>query len=50
MRLKVEVHGSQADRFVRFHYVEMKDLTKQFLTLIAGTLVLTISFADRSCP
>jgi len=36
--------------FVAFHYAEVKDLSKHFLTLIAGTLVLTISFADKIVP
>lgn len=36
--------------FVKFHYAEVKDLSKQFLTLIAGTLVLTVSFADKIVP
>jgi len=36
--------------FVKFHYAEVKDLAKQFLTLIAGTLVLTVSFAEKIVP
>ena len=36
--------------FLRFHYAELKDLTKHFLTLIAGSLVLSVSFADKILP
>jgi len=39
-----------AERFVAFQYEQMKDLTKHFLTLIAGTLVLTVSFAEKILP
>jgi|GEM_PF-1832404 len=39
-----------AGRFVEFQYAEVKDLAKQFLTLISGTLVLTVSFADKIVP
>ena len=35
------------ERFVDFQYKEMKDLTKHFLTLIAGTLVLTLTVAEK---
>ena len=35
------------ERFVDFQYQEMKDLTKHFLTLIAGTLVLTLTVAEK---
>lgn len=45
-----DASGTSADRFVRFHYPEMKDLAKQMLTLIAGTLVLTVSLADKIVP
>ena len=38
------------EKFVEFQYAEVKDLTKQFLTLIAGTLVLSVSFADKILP
>ena len=41
---------SAEDMFVKFHYAEVKDLAKQFLTLIAGTLVLTVSFSDKIVP
>ena len=30
--------------------MEVKDLAKQFLTLISGTLVVTVSFADKIVP
>jgi len=36
--------------FAEFHYAEVKDLAKHFLTLIAGTLVLTVSFSDKILP
>ena len=39
-----------ATRFVEFQYMEVKDLAKQFLTLISGTLVVTVSFADKIVP
>jgi hypothetical protein len=39
-----------ASRFVEFQYMEVKDLAKQFLTLISGTLVVTVSFADKIVP
>ena len=42
--------ATPASRFVTFQYMEMKDLAKQFLTLISGTLVLTVSFADKIVP
>lgn len=38
---------TEKERFVEFQYAEMKDLTKHFLTLIAGTLVLTLTLADK---
>lgn len=41
---------SPEEAFVKFHYAEVKDLAKQFLTLISGTLVLTVSFADKIVP
>lgn len=37
----------EADIFVKFHYVEVKDLSKHFLTLISGTLVLMVSFSEK---
>ena len=39
--------ATPAERYVAFQYEQMKDLTKHFLTLIAGTLVLTLSVADK---
>ncbi|MDB5799207.1 MAG: hypothetical protein JWL63_146 [Rhodocyclales bacterium] len=39
--------SSPEERFVEFQYTEMKDLTKHFLTLIAGTLVLTLTVAEK---
>src|SRR5262245_60944494 len=35
------------ERFVEFQYAEMKELTNHFLTLIAGTLVLTLTLAEQ---
>jgi hypothetical protein len=36
--------------FAEFHYAEVKDLAKHFLTLIAGALVLSVSFSDKILP
>ena len=35
------------EKFVEFHYAEVKDLGKHFLTLISGTIVFSITFADK---
>jgi hypothetical protein len=54
MNDKEAVGETQAEKveqlFLRFHYAEVKDLTKHFLTLIAGSLVLSVSFADKILP
>ena len=50
-RVKAEDPETAAKkRFVKFQYAEMKDLAKHFLTLIAGTLVLAVSFLDKLAP
>ena len=36
--------------FVSFHYQEVKDLGKQFLTLISATLVFSVTFAEKILP
>ena len=38
---------SEKEVFVTFHYQEVKDLAKHFLTLISATLVLSVTFADK---
>ena len=45
-----EVQVSDADKakaFLEFQYPEIKDLTKQFLTVVAGVLALSVTFSDR---
>lgn len=41
---------TREELFLRFHYAEVKDLTKHFLTLISGSLVLSVSFAEKILP
>jgi hypothetical protein len=36
--------------FASFHYGEIKDLAKHFLTLISGTLVFSVTFAEKIVP
>ena len=38
---------SEARIFVEFHYIEIKDLLKHFLTLISASLVFSITFAEK---
>jgi hypothetical protein len=38
---------SPEELFLTFHYPEVKDLGKHFLTLISGSLVLSVTFADK---
>lgn len=38
---------SPAELFRTFHYPEVKDLGKHFLTLISATLVLSVTFAEK---
>jgi hypothetical protein len=35
----------EAKAFLEFEYVEVKDLTKHFLTVVAGVLAVTVTFA-----
>jgi hypothetical protein len=35
------------DVFVEFHFKEIKDVSKSFLTLISATLVLSVMFAEK---
>lgn len=36
-----------AELFMKFDYLETKDLCKQFLTLISGVLVLSVTFSEK---
>jgi hypothetical protein len=36
-----------AEMFLKYDYAETKDLLKTFLTLISGTLVLSLTFSDK---
>jgi len=47
---QIDIDRTAEERFVEFQYVEIKDLTKQFLTLIVGTLVLSVSLSDKILP
>jgi len=33
--------------FLRFHYPEVKDLSKHFITLISASLVFSVAFSDK---
>ncbi len=37
----------EAKAFLSFNYPEVKDLCKQFLTLVSGVLVLSITFSEK---
>ncbi len=37
----------EARAFLEFHYVEIKDLTKQFLTVVAAVLALSVTFSEK---
>jgi hypothetical protein len=38
---------TDAEIFLTFHYQELKDLGKHFLTLVSGVLAFFVAFADR---
>jgi hypothetical protein len=38
---------SDSEIFLEFHYPELKDLGKHFLTLVSGVLAFFVAFADR---
>ena len=44
--MHVEVTGTAAD-FMRYDFAEMKDVCKEFLTLVAGILVFSVTFAEK---
>ena len=37
----------EAKNFMAFDYAELKDLCKQFLTLVSGILVFSVTFAEK---
>src|SRR5258706_11996258 len=39
--------GSENDLFLKNVYPEIKDLGKQFVTLVSGILAFTVTFADK---
>ena len=39
--------SEDAQHFMTYHYEELKDLSKQFLTLVSGVLVFSITFAEK---
>ncbi len=41
------MHTPARERYLEFNYIEIKDLAKYFITMIAGTLVLSVSFAGN---
>jgi hypothetical protein len=44
---KVEERKISADNFLKFDYVETKDLCKQFLALVASLLVFSVTFSEK---
>jgi len=38
---------NDADKFLKYDYAETKDLLKSFITLISGTLVVSITFSEK---
>jgi len=48
--MSVQSSMSTSEEIIQFRYQEIKDISKQFLTLIAGALVVTVSFADKILP
>jgi len=36
-----------ADLFLKYNYAESKDLCKEFLTLVSGVLVFSVTFAEK---
>ncbi|MEI7994691.1 MAG: hypothetical protein WCH01_07290 [Methylococcaceae bacterium] len=48
MESKVEVtEKEKAVAFLEFQYTEIKDLSKQFLTVVAAVLALSVTFAEK---
>lgn len=39
--------SEEAQRFMTYNYGELKDLSKQFLTLVSGVLVFSITFTEK---
>jgi hypothetical protein len=39
--------SDEAKNFMTYDYAELKDLCKQFLTLVSGILVFSITFTDK---
>ncbi len=39
--------SAKAKAFLEFEYAEIKDLSKQFLTVVAGVLALTVTFSEK---
>ncbi|HKY88009.1 MAG TPA: hypothetical protein VJL90_14715 [Pseudorhodoplanes sp.] len=39
--------AEKAKAFLEFQYPEVKDLTKQFLTVVAGVLALSVTFSEK---
>jgi hypothetical protein len=46
-RNSAEYARASAERFLKYDFAEAKDLCKQFLTLIAGILVFSVTFGDK---
>ncbi|MCU0646001.1 MAG: hypothetical protein MUC94_17295 [bacterium] len=38
---------NEEDTFINFHYQEIKELCKHFLTLVSGILVVTLAFSEK---
>ena len=38
---------AKAKSFLKFQYVEIKDLSKQFLTVVAAVLALSVTFSEK---
>ena len=39
--------SAQAKAFLEFQYVEVKDLSKQFLTVVVAVLALSVTFSEK---
>ena len=39
--------SAKAKSFLEFEYAEIKDLSKQFLTVVAGVLALSVTFSEK---
>jgi hypothetical protein len=42
-----EVMNHEGAIFMQYHYAEVKDLAKTFLTLVAGVLVVSLTFSEK---